>query len=143
MVRIHVRPPRFPAARYCPLPSGQMSYCQRPRHPIGFPLRMATHAEVRLLEAVEIDGRSIAFDYGVVLVDAAEKGGGADWHALLLRVASGDALRVASRAQMECAVMARTREGEVLVGSALVVPFASTPDGLRLVGSSALRRMDN
>ena len=88
---------------------------------------------------MEIEGRSIAFQYGLLLRRRAAKGPEESWHVTLLRVSLQDMLWAESRPRQECDLVAETRRGEKLSGRASLVGFASAPGSLRLIGTSSLR----
>jgi hypothetical protein len=94
---------------------------------------------VQALSRVEIEGRSIAFEYGLLLRHRAASGPVESWHVTLLRVSVADMLWAENRPKPECELLAETQRGEKLSGCASLVGSASAPDSLRLVGSSALR----
>jgi len=96
--------------------------------------------EMRLLGEAELDGRAIGFEYGFLL---SHLDGDADWHVVLLRVPPADMLCVGADPEADCALVALTLEGECLVGGARALPFRSAPDGLRLIGTSPLKREDD
>jgi hypothetical protein len=91
-----------------------------------------------MLGKVEIDGRSIAFEHGLLL-RRTESRPAESWHITLLRVPLGDMCWTEGRARQGCELLAETQRGERLSGRATLVVFASASDSLRLVGVSALR----
>lgn len=95
------------------------------------------------LQAVEIDGRRTHFEHGVLLFCGRGDDPLADWHAVLLRVSPLEAVRAVTAPDQDRAIVFVTAEGPCLSGRARVVQFRSSPDGLRLIGTSVVERIDN
>jgi hypothetical protein len=91
---------------------------------------------------VEIDGRSIDYEYGLLLREKAANQFTKSWHITLLRVPLQDMLWAERRPGQECELVAETQRGERLSGRASLVGFASAPDSLRLIGASPLGPAD-
>lgn len=98
---------------------------------------------LRVLEAVEIDGYRTRFEHGVLLFCGRGDDRLANWHAVLLRVTPLDAMRAATTPGQDRAIVFITADGPCLSGRARVALFRSSPDGLRLIGTSAVERVDN
>jgi hypothetical protein len=88
---------------------------------------------------VEINGRSIAFEYGLLVRRRATPRRPESWHVSLLRVPSQDMLWAESEAGQECEIYLQTQRGERLKGRASLISRSSAPDSLRLIGIVALR----
>jgi hypothetical protein len=99
----------------------------------------AAGKQIQPLTRIELDGRSVEFEYGMLLHGRGRLSG-ADWHVVLLRVPLNDVLAVGSASAQECAVAAETAGGEILAGRARVLPFDTAADCLRLIGTSSLER---
>lgn len=95
-------------------------------------------AKTHLLESVELDGRPIAFERGLLL-----RYGRADeptwsWHVMLLCVPPQDALWIGPAWRREYALLASALDGQRLSGSVRALPFRSVPGCPRLIGVSPL-----
>jgi hypothetical protein len=90
------------------------------------------------LSEIEVDGRPITFDHGMLLLHQMTGDIIGHWHIVLLRVPPADMLCVGADPEADCAVVAETDRGERLVGWAHPRPFKTAPDCLRLVGISPL-----
>lgn len=94
--------------------------------------------ELCLLSTIEVDGRSIAFEYGLLLCYPGADERNDCWRIMLLRVPVQDAVCIGPASRRECALLAMTLDGEQLGGRARPLPLRSAPDCLRLIGTSPL-----
>ena len=96
------------------------------------------HADTHLLSSVEVDGRQIAFEHGLLLSDPGADEHNDCWHIMLLRLPLDEVLCAAPASGQQHTVRAITLHGERLSGRARPLSFRSAPDCLRLIGTSAL-----
>ena len=93
---------------------------------------------VQPLERLEIDGRSVAFEYGLLLYHHTGDEPADSWHVTLLGVPPQDLRWAVRRPRRECGLLAVTERGQRLCGHASLVASPSASDSLRLIGTSPL-----
>jgi hypothetical protein len=98
--------------------------------------------DVQRLAHVEVDARTLSFEYGLLSTAREEEEREDGWRLLLMHVACDDMLWAEATGKQEAMVWLTTSNGATMVGRARMVVFVTAPDCLRLEGSSPLELVD-
>lgn len=102
-----------------------------------------TKTGLELLDSVEIGGREIHFEHGMLLLHRHANRGALDWYVVLLRVSLSDVTELTNDVPLDSPVLITTKAGRRFAGRAGATRFRTNLDGLRLIGTTQLERVDN